>query len=156
MTEVSSGKSPYGNIPHDANLAVYISNGLRPEFAEGTPDLYIKLAKKCMDANPSTRPTAEDCRKLLNIWCDSFNFRYENTKDEIALEIRKKFEAADAVILTLPEILQAHPEAIYTSRLLNFENLPKPVNSIINQPYFDSKQIHLILPEDNSFDDEIQ
>lgn len=155
MTEVSSGKSPYGNIPHNANLAVYISNGLRPEFAEGTPDLYIQLAKQCMDAIPSKRPTAEECRELLNKWCDSFNFRYENTKDEIALEIRKKFEAADAVILTLPAILQAHPEAIYTSRLLNFENLPKPVNSTISQ-HFDSKQIHLFIPEDNSFDDEDQ
>ncbi|PKY49883.1 hypothetical protein RhiirA4_466035, partial [Rhizophagus irregularis] len=25
--------------------------------------------------------------------------------------------------------LQTHPQAIYTSRLLNFENLPEPVNS---------------------------
>ncbi|RGB41501.1 hypothetical protein C1646_752057 [Rhizophagus diaphanus] len=26
--------------------------------------------------------------------------------------------------------IQTHPQAIYTSRLLNFKNLPEPVNSV--------------------------
>ncbi|CAB5386127.1 unnamed protein product [Rhizophagus irregularis] len=28
-----------------------------------------------------------------------------------------------------PEIIKTHPQAIYTSRLLNFKNLPEPANS---------------------------
>ena len=28
-----------------------------------------------------------------------------------------------------PKNIQTHPQAIYTSRLFNFRNLPKPVNS---------------------------
>ena len=29
-----------------------------------------------------------------------------------------------------PKNIQTHPQAIYTSRLLNFKNLPEPVNSL--------------------------
>jgi hypothetical protein len=29
-----------------------------------------------------------------------------------------------------PENIQLHPKAIYTSRLLNFNNLPEPANSL--------------------------
>ena len=44
MAEVSSGKPPFHKRKHDASLALAICNGLRPEFGEGTPEIYKKLA----------------------------------------------------------------------------------------------------------------
>src|SRR6185369_4622119 len=51
MTELSSGKPPFYKRKHDASLALEICNGLRPEFGKGTPEIYKKLAHRCMNAN---------------------------------------------------------------------------------------------------------
>ncbi|RGB31169.1 kinase-like domain-containing protein, partial [Rhizophagus diaphanus] len=60
MAELSSGKSPFYKRKHDATLALEICNGLRPEFGKGTPEIYKKLAYRCMDANPDQRPAADE------------------------------------------------------------------------------------------------
>src|SRR5438132_974574 len=52
MTEVTTGKLPYNNIPHNSDLALAICNGLRPKLAKNTPQIYIDLVYKCLDANP--------------------------------------------------------------------------------------------------------
>ena len=43
----------------------FVPNGLRPEFGRGTPDIYKKLAYRCMNANPNQRPTANELRDIL-------------------------------------------------------------------------------------------
>jgi serine/threonine protein kinase len=53
MAEISSGKPPFYKRKHDASLALEICNGLRPEFGKGTPEMYKKLAHRCMNANPN-------------------------------------------------------------------------------------------------------
>ena len=53
MAELSSGKPPFHKRKHDTGLALAICNGLRPEFGKGTPEIYKKLAYKCMNANMS-------------------------------------------------------------------------------------------------------
>ncbi|RGB33703.1 kinase-like domain-containing protein, partial [Rhizophagus diaphanus] len=58
MAELSSGKPPFHEREHDHGLALEIYNGLRPKFGKGTPEIYVKLAEKCMDARPDQRPTA--------------------------------------------------------------------------------------------------
>ena len=58
MAEVSTGRPPHYDIEYHEWLAIQICNGLRPEFAKDTPECYIKLAYKCMNADPSNRPTA--------------------------------------------------------------------------------------------------
>src|ERR1051325_4547057 len=60
MAEVSSGNPPFHKRKHDASLALAICNGLRPEFGKGTPEIYKKLAHRCMNANPNKRPTADE------------------------------------------------------------------------------------------------
>ncbi|RIB11753.1 hypothetical protein C2G38_2202656 [Gigaspora rosea] len=81
MTEVSTGKPPHYKVEDDEILAIKICNGLRPEFAKGTPECYIQLANKCMDANSSNRPNASDvCENLLEL---------------------KAFKSADEIIPTL-------------------------------------------------------
>src|SRR6185436_19438902 len=68
MAEISSGKSPFYERKHDASLALKICNGLRPEFGKGTPEIYKKLAHRCVNANPNQRPTANELRDILNFW----------------------------------------------------------------------------------------
>ncbi|RGB27422.1 kinase-like domain-containing protein, partial [Rhizophagus diaphanus] len=60
MAELSSGKPPFHKRKHDNSLALEICNGLRPELGKGTPKIYMKLAHRCMDANPNQRPTASE------------------------------------------------------------------------------------------------
>ncbi|RGB37011.1 kinase-like domain-containing protein, partial [Rhizophagus diaphanus] len=60
MAELSSGRPPFYKRKHDTTLALEICNGLRPEFGKGTPELYKKLAYKCMNANSNQRPTAKE------------------------------------------------------------------------------------------------
>ncbi|RGB38875.1 kinase-like domain-containing protein, partial [Rhizophagus diaphanus] len=60
MTELSTGIPPFHKRKHDATLALEICNGLRPKFGKGTPEIYKKLAYKCMNANSNQRPTASE------------------------------------------------------------------------------------------------
>ena len=52
---------------------------------------------------------------------------YEEQLDELE-KMRKIFEEADKKPFN-PSTITVHPNAVYTSRLLNFTNLPQPVNS---------------------------
>ncbi|RIB16790.1 kinase-like domain-containing protein [Gigaspora rosea] len=115
MAEVSTGAPPFDDIPHNAYLANRICKGLRPRFAEGTPECYMQLANKCMDANPFNRPIADDVYEQIKMMC--FN-----------AELKKEFEAANMMI---PKISTSgkHTETLFSSRSLDFQNLPKPVNS---------------------------
>ena len=65
MAELSSGKPPFYKRKHDASLALEICNGLRPEFGKGTPEIYKKLAHRCMNANPNQRPIADELYEIL-------------------------------------------------------------------------------------------
>ena len=68
MAEFSSGKPPSHKRKHDTSLALEICNGLRPEFGKGTPEIYKKLAYKCMNANSNQRPTANELLEILDFW----------------------------------------------------------------------------------------
>src|ERR1043165_7416858 len=60
MVEISTGKPPYGSVPHDERLALAICNGLRPRVAKGAPQCYIDIVNQCLDAIPEKRPFAID------------------------------------------------------------------------------------------------
>src|SRR5688572_31832616 len=47
---------------------LFRSNGIRPEFGKGTPEIYKKLAHRCMNANPNQRPTASELYDILSFW----------------------------------------------------------------------------------------
>ncbi|CAB4433014.1 unnamed protein product [Rhizophagus irregularis] len=103
MAEVSSGKPPFYKRNHDNNLALKICNGLRPKFGKGTPEIYKKLAHRCMNANPNQRPKGK--------------------------EVRNAFEKADKEIPNISTLCEKDPDAIYTSRAFTFKDLSKPINS---------------------------
>jgi serine/threonine protein kinase len=120
MSFISTGQPPFNDIPHDEYLAMKICKGVRPGFSNNTPKFYIELAFKSMDANPDKRPTAEEIREIIKIWHYSY-------QDE---SIEKEFKKMDEIKFDPSTITTViHPNAVYTSRLLNFTNLPQPVNS---------------------------
>ncbi|GBC05882.1 hypothetical protein RclHR1_00650001 [Rhizophagus clarus] len=129
MNEFLSEEIPYNDISHDEHLATKICKGLRPEISNNVPIFLANLIMKCWDAEKENRPTAKELYQILKKWNDSSELTseiYSQIKrcDEIG---RKKFKSRS--IKDKSKNVQIHPQAIYTSRLLNFKNLPKPINS---------------------------
>jgi serine/threonine protein kinase len=122
MTELTTGKPPYGTVPHNDNLALAICNGLRPRVAKGTPKRYIDLVNQCLDADPQERPTSIELYKIFENW----RLKLEDKKPS---KIFNEFSEADKIVLPLTEI-ELHSGAVYISRNMRFNNLPKSVNSI--------------------------
>ena len=143
MAELSSGKPPFYKRKHDASLALAICNGLRPEFGKGTPEIYKKLAHRCMNANPNQRPTANELRNILDFWHMSTNYSSYQEKERFGYkgkEIKAVFEDADKEIPNISASYEKDPDAVYTSRVFTFNNLPKPVNSSIITSYLNEEE----------------
>jgi serine/threonine protein kinase len=123
MNEYISEETPFDNIPHDHVLAIKICKGLRPNIFKYTPKLLADLITKCWDAKAENRPTAKELyQKLAEL--DNKRFEYypqiEEYDDKIKLNRSNEKKSNN---------IQTHPQAIYTSRLLSFKNLPEPINS---------------------------
>ncbi|UZO01410.1 uncharacterized protein OCT59_012511 [Rhizophagus irregularis] len=102
----------------------------------------------CLDADPLNRPTAKEIYEKL----DPSQLLYDT-------ELRRQIEKTDAInniLLTentqtiLGLSYKTHSEAIYTSRSLDFNNLPEPKNSddyyekndnIISEEFSESLQL---------------
>jgi serine/threonine protein kinase len=112
MAELSSGIPPFVDRAHDTKLAIEICEGLRPPFAEGTPQNYIRLANQCFNVNPSERPSAEFLAVTFNNW-------WKLTQEDNNLS--NPFLAADKMIPDLDINFDRHPDAIYISRHITFE-----------------------------------
>ncbi|RHZ77214.1 hypothetical protein Glove_184g83 [Diversispora epigaea] len=134
--EMVTGFPPYPDIPHDKDLAMKICNGLRPKIPFHTPKLITRMIMRCWDARVTHRPTFEELRdELLKYYDDYDDYLYNGTnKDsEIVIQIKKaeEFSAnqkSTNATTTTPLNYQTHPQAIYTSRLLNYSKLPNPKN----------------------------
>ncbi|GBB91983.1 hypothetical protein RclHR1_19480002, partial [Rhizophagus clarus] len=157
MYELISGLPPYYGLDHDNNLAINICQGLRPRFNIKVPQLIVSLIKKCLDAEPLNRPKAEEINDILRTWRCKPN-------DNQTVELQAQIKEADEVnnnssngrrmSLTMYSGLsyKTHSEAIYTSRLLDFDDLPEPKNSydyykqndnIISVEFSESLQINI-------------
>src|SRR5581483_4374037 len=113
------------------------------------PKCYIDLMKKCWDPNPDNRPNTTEVLNLIRLFQYSYvsDFKYRKSIEKKQnYEIENQFkEAEEYRKANLSSIknnkLTTHPQAIYTSRLLNpfTKDLPKEhdnINSveIINLP----------------------
>ncbi|RGB40432.1 kinase-like domain-containing protein [Rhizophagus diaphanus] len=130
MNELMSEEIPYNDISHDNNLAVKICKGFRPKISEDTPKLIADLIIKCWDAKAENRPTAKELCQILREYVGEIN----NEDGEIYSQIKecekiKENRSKNRTNENESKKLQIHPQAIYTSRLLNFNNLPEPINS---------------------------
>ena len=76
-----------------------------------------------MDADPNKRTTVKEICEIIRTWYNPINGSLE-------VIIRNEFEEMDKIEFD-PSTITAtvHPNAVYTSRLLKFTNLPQPINS---------------------------
>jgi serine/threonine protein kinase len=139
MYEVISGLPPYNDVSHGNILAIKICHGLRPRFSIKVPQLIIRLIKRCLDADPLNRPTAGEIKTILDLW-----YNFDNQ-----IELQEQIKQAEETNNCLPTSsmpssslsCETHSEALYTSRLLNFDNLPEPKNS---DDYYDEQDDNII------------
>ncbi|RHZ58640.1 hypothetical protein Glove_372g123 [Diversispora epigaea] len=127
--EIVTGFPPYSDIPHDKDLAMKICNGLRPKIPFHIPKLITRMIMRCWDARVTHRPTFNELYDELR----KYNYDFSNQHSEIVIQIKKAEEISANqesinTTTTTPLNYQTHPQAIYTSRLLNYSNLPKPKN----------------------------
>ncbi|EXX53679.1 Ypk2p [Rhizophagus irregularis DAOM 197198w] len=129
MYEVISGLPPYHDVSHDKNLAIKICQGLRSRFSNiKVPQLIVNLVKRCLDANPINRPEAVEIRDILwQWWIGDEELQKQFKQIEESEKINTSLPASSIPLTSLS--YETHSEAVYTSRLLNFNNLPEPKNS---------------------------
>ncbi|UZO13074.1 uncharacterized protein OCT59_004580 [Rhizophagus irregularis] len=118
---------------HDEILAMKICKWLRPKSNYKIPQLILDIINQCWDADPLKRPKADELGNLFTrLWsyCDKSDSLISEQAKE-ADEINKKSSSTVQSPLSSTSTLSyiTHPQAVYTSRLLNFKNLPEPKNS---------------------------
>ncbi|RHZ85061.1 hypothetical protein Glove_71g76 [Diversispora epigaea] len=131
--EIITGLPPYPDVPHDNDLALKICDGLRPKIPIHAPKLITQMIMRCWDARITCRPTFYELNEELK----KYNFDYKKNScknnNEITIQIKEAEglsanQTATNTTITTPLNYKTHPQAIYTSRLLSFSNLPKPKN----------------------------
>ncbi|RGB39560.1 kinase-like domain-containing protein [Rhizophagus diaphanus] len=128
--EICTGYPPYHDIAHDDFLAMKICQGLRPTSNYKIPQLIFDIINRCWDADPLKRLKVDELHEF--IW----NLYSHNTS-----EFTQQIDEANTINSKLSSLTvqttssstntlsyTTHPQAIYTSRLLDFKNLPKPKN----------------------------
>jgi serine/threonine protein kinase len=130
MYFAATGRQPFDNRAHDGILAYDICNGIRPEINESeAPKCYIDLMKKCWDSDPKNRPISTKIYQILLQFRDLYE---RNTWVVHEEEIKGQFDKAEEYrivnqLSNKNNQSATHPQAIYTSRLLNSftKELPK-------------------------------
>src|SRR5581483_7131297 len=137
--EVCTGLPPYHNIAHDEFLAIKICQGLRPKSNYKIPQLILDVIQQCWDADPSKRPKAGELLELFDNLRQKIGVDHDNYQENSL--INQQIKEADEINKWLPPLIipstdilsyNTHPQAIYTSRLLDFKNLPEPKNADSN------------------------
>ncbi len=129
--EVFNGLPPYHDMAHEDLLALKICQGFRPKFNIKVPQLIEDIVKKCVDADPLKRPTAEYLKGTFYQWYYDITHGHGEIYKQIneADEFNEKQPSFTKSPINTEFTYTTHPQAIYTSRLLNFNNLPEPKNA---------------------------
>ena len=141
--EVYTGLPPYHDIVHDKFLAAKICQGLRPKSDYKIPQLILDVIKQCWDADPLKRSKAKELYDLF--YGLYYNVRSEkqaviNEQIKEVEEANKKLSFSTATSLSTGILsYTTHAQAVYTSRLLDFRNLPEPKNADNNDNSFETK-----------------
>ncbi|RIA92698.1 kinase-like domain-containing protein, partial [Glomus cerebriforme] len=67
LWEISSGRPPFCNEPHDVGLTLEILQGHRETPVPDTPEDYIKIYTDCWNGEPDDRPTINQVVEKLKI-----------------------------------------------------------------------------------------
>ena len=93
-----------------------------------------------MDANSIQRPTANELYNILHFWNYSKSYQEVKKFGYKGKEIVATFKEADKEIPNISALYEKDPDAVYTSRVFTFNNLPKPVNSSIITSYLNEEE----------------
>jgi serine/threonine protein kinase len=127
MWEFTSGIPPFNNRAHDIELSFSICKGERPKIIENTPQCYVNLMKKCWDKDPLKRPSSKEVLKIIEEWIYlPSSKKIENINEELQCNVMEFISASTKYNNLATE---SHPQAYYTSRLLNFTS--KKLNEIL-------------------------
>ncbi|KAG9284116.1 hypothetical protein G9A89_022890 [Geosiphon pyriformis] len=121
LWELSTGKPPFHDCPHDEILIMAILNGQRPNITSPLiPPSIRKLIKKCWDANPKNRPTAIEVKYKFIELNHLYNVNNINNRFKRWIHFGKsnKLIRKTAKNDSTTTKIAIHPEAVYTSRLL--------------------------------------
>ncbi|UZO23812.1 uncharacterized protein OCT59_016142 [Rhizophagus irregularis] len=105
----------------------YANKGERPEIIENTPQYYVDLMKKCWDEDPLKRPSSKEVLNIIKEWIFlPYRKKIRDINEELKCNILKFINAPIGYnnLATEP-----HPQAHYTSRLLDFTS--KELNEIL-------------------------
>ncbi|GBB87511.1 hypothetical protein RclHR1_00140015 [Rhizophagus clarus] len=130
MWEFTSGVPPFNDEAHDLQLSISICKGERPKIIESTPQCYVDLMEKCWNEDPLKRPFAHEVSNIIADWI----FRPYNNEISVGLK-SNIMEFINAPIGNNNLTTGFHPQACYTSRLLNFTS--KKVNEILESECLD-------------------
>ncbi|PKB93547.1 kinase-like protein [Rhizophagus irregularis] len=122
MWEFTSGIPPFNDRAHDLQLSLNICKGERPEIIENTSQCYVDLVKKCWNEDPLKRPSTSEVKDVIDDWI----FRPDEINEELKSNI---MEFINAPIGRNNLATKSHPNACYTSRLLDFTS--KKLNEIL-------------------------
>ncbi|CAG8653375.1 15858_t:CDS:2 [Funneliformis mosseae] len=127
--EIMTKLPPYHDVAHDESLASRICQGLRPSFNCKVPPLILDIIQRCWDADPSNRPNANELYSLL------YKFGFDAFFVQSSLAYRQVLEAykINSSSFTGFKDIKLHPQAVYTSKLLTFKDLPNPQNADVDQ-----------------------
>ena len=126
MWEFTSGVPPFNDRAHNLQLSLSICKGERPEIIENTPQCYVDLMKRCWNEDPLKRPSAKEVSNIIKGWI----FCPYEISEELKSNI---MEFINAPIGNNNFITESHPQACYTSRLLDFTS--KKVNEVLESEY---------------------
>jgi serine/threonine protein kinase len=132
MWEFTSGIPPFNNRAHDLQLSLSICKGERPEIVENTPQCYVDLMKKCWNEDPLKRPSASEVKYIIKKWILHFDYNGE-ISEELKCNI---MEFINAPIGYSNLATESHPQACYTSLLLDFTS--KKLNEILESECLDN------------------
>ncbi|KAG9300790.1 hypothetical protein G9A89_023588 [Geosiphon pyriformis] len=138
LWELSTGKPPFHDCPHDQILIIAILNGQRPNITSPfIPPPIAKLIKRCWDANSKNRPTARELtEKFMEL---RYLYNYNRFKRWIHFGKSDKLRKIAKNDSTTTKIA-IHPEAVYTSRLLtaqmvNFSTVYLPESNKVEENF---------------------
>ncbi|GES80042.1 kinase-like domain-containing protein [Rhizophagus clarus] len=115
MWEFTSGVQPFKDIAHDVGLCISICKGERPDIIENTPQCYADLMKRCWNENPLERPSAGEIVQIMMEWI------FRDCSTIISEELESNIiEFISAPIGNNNLAVGIHPQAFYTSRILDF------------------------------------
>ncbi|KAF0470666.1 kinase-like protein [Gigaspora margarita] len=104
-----------------------ITGGLEPIHENGLfhgnlHSVYVSLMERCWHQDPSKRPKVSELNEILTAWITAISDDPDPSPTSEQFDIAEEKRFADLINKTFPKP-KIHHQAIYSSRLLNYNSL---------------------------------